>query len=308
MHTEINRQQAGMDRSRTRHAPHDSITPARDALTARQIRSQDGRAIGLTGMGDPLADRLVLFCHPSPGTGAFDPDPSITLAWGVHFIGLDRPGYGGSDPLPHGTAPTFSGHADDLADFIERSLRNAHEIEPVNFGQIGIVGWGTGGLVALALAARHPHLVDRVAVLDTPAPKSFPPEVMPGPPYGASLLGIAPDDPVLRTTSLEHRLERMLQSAGSHGDAGARFDHDAYTDRDWIDDLKRNRAEVLLIYGEEHPTTSADSDGRWYQRRVPGSRVIRVQNGRAVSIITQWRKILDHVAPKHGDVPSRRRR
>ena len=277
-------------------------------MTARQIRSRDGRAIGLTGAGDPLADRLVIMCHPSPGAGDFDPDPGVTLAWGLHVIGLDRPGYGGSDPLPDGAAANFSDHADDVADFVTQSLRNAREIEPINFGQIGIVGWGTGGLVALALAARHPHLVDRVAVLDTPAPRSFPRGVLPGPPYGVESLGISPDDPVLQTPSVEHRLERMLQSARSHGDAGARFDHDAYASRDWLEHLALIRAQVLLIYGEEHPVTSPDSDGRWYARRVPGSRVVRVENGRAVSIITQWQKILAHVAPKHGDVPVQWRR
>ena len=35
---------------------------------------------------------------------------------------------------------------------------------------IGVAGWSAGGRIALALAARHPQLVNRVVVLGTPAP------------------------------------------------------------------------------------------------------------------------------------------
>ena len=63
-------------------------------MTHHIVELRDGRHVGVTGLGDPEADRLVLMCHPSPGAGGFDPDPPATSTAGVRIITLDRPGYG----------------------------------------------------------------------------------------------------------------------------------------------------------------------------------------------------------------------
>src|SRR5215218_1840783 len=105
-------------------------------------------------------ERLVVFCHSAPGAGSFDPDPAQTKASKATLLSVDRPGYGRSDPLPAGRWSTVACAADDIAAVLDN----------IGVEQVGVVGWSAGGRVALALAARHPHLVERVAVVATPAP------------------------------------------------------------------------------------------------------------------------------------------
>lgn len=64
----------------------------------------------------------------------------------------DLPGHGGSSPLP--AAPTLAGFADVLAGVCEaEGLTN-----------VDVVGHSLGGVVALRLAERHPHLVRRLVL------------------------------------------------------------------------------------------------------------------------------------------------
>jgi pimeloyl-ACP methyl ester carboxylesterase len=94
--------------------------------------------------------RVVVLCHPDPG----DPDPEMTWSRGVTLLGVDPTEFGRWD-------------ADELAEALDR--RGA--------GPVGAVGWSDGGLVALALAARHPELVDRLVVIGTPSPGPDPTQV-----------------------------------------------------------------------------------------------------------------------------------
>jgi pimeloyl-ACP methyl ester carboxylesterase len=101
-----------------------------------------------------------VFCHSAPGAGGFDPVPDATAARGVTLIGIDRPGYDGSDPMPDGSWADVGTVADDVADVLQQ----------MGTAPVGLAGWSAGGRVALAVAARHPELVDRVVVVATPAP------------------------------------------------------------------------------------------------------------------------------------------
>ena len=155
---------------------HDGRRPRAD----RVVTLRDGRRIGLTAFGDPMAQRIVLLCHPAPGSGGFDPDPAITSSWGVHVVSVDRPGYGSSTPLPDDRRPSIGRWADDLAEYIEFVIEQARETGAAPLHKVGAIGWSAGGRVALALAAKHPGLVDRVAIVATPAPDTavrwIPPE------------------------------------------------------------------------------------------------------------------------------------
>ncbi|WP_396668835.1 alpha/beta fold hydrolase [Microbacterium sp. R86528] len=269
-------------------------------MTARQVTLRDGRSLGMSDLGDPVARRLVLLCHPSPGASEFDPDPLVTTQWGVRVIAPERPGYGASDPWRRDADASFARHADDISSYLHGVERQAAMLEGVDYGSIGVVGWGAGGLVALALAAQHPELVDRAVLVDTPAPEHFPDEVSADEPFTPSMLGISESEP--SWTAASSRVERMLTLAARQGGAGVRGDQLAFDQRDWLARLDRVRAETLLVYGEDHPEVSTDIDGRWFRQRLLDARTVRAE-GAGLAIATHWRKILAHVAPQHGDVP-----
>ena len=68
-------------------------------------------------------------------------------------IAVDLPGYGASPPLPERV--TIPAYADILADFIEK----------VSDGPVVLVGHSMGGMISLALALRHPVLVERMVLI-----------------------------------------------------------------------------------------------------------------------------------------------
>lgn len=257
-----------------------------------------GRKIGVSAAGDPLARRLVVLCHPTPGAGGFDPDPLVTDRWGVHLLSIDRPGYGASEPLGEHESSSYEARADDIAAFISSSERTAQSVSGTDFGKIGVVGWQSGGLTALWLAARHPHLVDRLALIDTPSPEN-PLPIEPGGPLTLAQLGIADGDPVLDRPGLRNRLGRMLDEASMQGDTGLRADLDAQKDAISDETLGRITAVTKLIYGDG-ARPSVDADGHWFRNRISNSTSVTVRNGGTLSIVTQWEHILEHVAPNHG--------
>ena len=102
---------------------------------------------------------MVVFCHSAPGAGSFDPDPAEDACTDVTLLSVDRPGTAGRR-RPARLWATVASAADDIATVLEG----------LHVGPRRGRRWSAGGRVALALAARHPDLVDRVVVLATPAP------------------------------------------------------------------------------------------------------------------------------------------
>src|SRR6185436_12032252 len=80
------------------------------------ITVRDGRRVALRVLTDGGAERTVVFCHPAPGAGTLDPDPEATHARGIRLVAIDRPGYGGSDPVAGDTWATVDSAADDIVD------------------------------------------------------------------------------------------------------------------------------------------------------------------------------------------------
>lgn len=270
-------------------------------MAATTILTGTGRVLGMTAFGDPSADRVVIFCHPTPGA-SFDPDPLITERWGLRLVGIDRPGYDSSHPVPEAQPWTLATHAADIAEYVHRSERVADRISRASLDRYGVIGWGTGGLVAAAIAASDPK-VDRLALVGVPRPAKVPRLIDRALRHSdLTALGISEDDADLdRHLGLLGRLERMLDHADVQGDSGIRQDQRLLDDPGWIEQLAHIRADTRLWVGERDPLV-ADFDARWYARRIPGARASRVQDSGPLAIAAAWRSVLAHVAPNHGSI------
>ncbi len=114
------------------------------------IQLPDGRTVGYADYGSP-SHTAVLWCHGGPGS-RLEPEALAPAAReaGLRIIGIDRPGYGDSTPVPGRTigqcVPDAVAVADSLG--IERFVT---------------VGCSTGGAYALALAAQSPRVIGAVA-------------------------------------------------------------------------------------------------------------------------------------------------
>lgn len=265
-------------------------------------------------------ERTVVMCHAAPGAGNFDPNPDATKKRRVSLIATDRPGYGASPKIKKGEWTTVSGAADDIAEILGKK----------GLTRVGVAGWSAGGRVALALAARHPELVDRVAVLCTPAPDEevswIPPEqkqgiaqmrgMEPQPAYKAlgkqlkgtmpkafsgkkllSFLGAGPQDQAaLGYKSATARISRMLKSAFERGAEGLAEDIVSYTMVPWGFENAGVKAKTLLLYGAKDPIVNS-KHGTWWQKNLPNARLEMVPNAGHLLVIPMWERVLSFLAP-----------
>jgi pimeloyl-ACP methyl ester carboxylesterase len=265
-------------------------------------------------------ERVVVFCHSAPGAGSFDPDPVETRARNVRLVSVDRPGYGGSSPLAPGRWATVGSAADDLAAVLDS----------LSIQRAGVVGWSAGGRVALALAARRPDLVDRVAVLATPAPddevpwidreerdelerlRELPPEtahaelgdrlgaVVPGDPHAPDALWLlgagSPDEAALETPGVRRRLGELLRAGFAQGTRGLAADIAGYCLQPWGFEPEEVEAKTLLLYGSRDPL-AGPPHGRWWQSRLPDARLEVAPGAGHLLVIPMWARVLSHLAP-----------
>ena len=265
-------------------------------------------------------ERVVVFCHSAPGAGSFDPDPAETRVQNVRLVSVDRPGYGGSDPVLAGEWATVASAADDLATVLV-SLSSE---------RVGVVGWSAGGRVALALAARHPDLVDRLVVLATPAPDAEVPWIAPGQrdelerlrgkapeeahaelrerlgrvvpedPYSPEALWLlaagSADEAALRVDGVQARLGEMLRAAFVQGARGLAADIAGYCLQPWGFEPEAVRAKTLLLYGSRDALADP-RHGRWWQSRLPDARLEVVPEAGHMLVVPMWSRVLSHLAP-----------
>jgi len=281
-------------------------------MSARLLQLPTGGSIGMTTLGDPAAEFSVLLCHPAPGAAGFDPDPVVTAERSARLLSADRPGYGASDPQESALADP---HLAELAVLDELSSAGS---------RVGaVVGWGFGGLVALSLAAARPDVVERVALVQTPAPGSRLYDVVArrarawslqhrdpllarasllgGTGIRAlSLLGASPEDEALRLPGLAERCERMLADAVGVGEAGLAFDRRAQHRRHWPDVARAVQVPVLALYGRRDPRLDA-RDPRWFVRHLDRVQVEVVDEAGPLAIASEWARILDFVRGRARD-------
>jgi pimeloyl-ACP methyl ester carboxylesterase len=115
-------------------------------MNDQTLSTPDGRVIGYADYG-PERGTAVLWCHGGPGSRL---EPAAVAAAasdaGLRIIGIDRPGYGLSSPIPERT----------IADWVPDGLAVA---DALGIDQFVTVGCSTGGAYALALAALAPSRV-----------------------------------------------------------------------------------------------------------------------------------------------------
>jgi len=290
-----------------------------------RVKLRNGRQVAVHRLVEGTTGRTVVLCHPAPGAGTFDPDPSQTALRGITLLGVDRPGYGESDPLAPDDWATVDRSAGDLGDVLD-SLGAAAS------GPVGLAGWQAGGLVALALGALRPELVERIVVFGTPAPEN---EVtwLPAPlrdrlralrgePPAAALEGLrdlfaeaAASDPTslraldllggadLDSVSLDsvvgsrQRLADMLACAFAQGAAGLASDVAGYCLRPWGFEPSGVNAKTLLLYGSRDPF-AANRHATWWQRRLPNARMEMLPGAGPLAIVRSWKRALSHLTPK----------
>jgi pimeloyl-ACP methyl ester carboxylesterase len=267
----------------------------------------------------PAEAPVVLLCHAAPGAGGFDPDPAATAARGVRLLGLDRPGYGGSDPAGERLA-TVAEAAGDAAAVLEAAL-------PAG-ATAGVAGWSAGGRVALALAARRPDLVDRVAVVATPAPDEAVPWIpaehragiealrgAPAPVVHAALaeafgpmLGLTGDErlglvgigdtdaPVLAESGVRERVAAMLDAAFAQGAGGMVSDVAGYSLAPWGFTPGEVAAPALLVFGSADEV-AGPAHGAWWQRSLPDARLETWPGHGHLVVVPAWERVLAHLVP-----------
>ena len=128
---------------------------ARVPTDDHRLELDDGRTIGYSTWGDPQGTP-VFIAHGTPGSRrALSPgldDPEWLRQQRLRFIGVDRPGYGYSDPWPEAS----------LLDCAEDFVRVADHLRLERFAALGVSG---GGPYAIALGALAPERVKGVAIV-----------------------------------------------------------------------------------------------------------------------------------------------
>lgn len=292
-------------------------------MSTREVLLRNGRRAAVHVTEGAASGRTVVFCHSAPGAGAFDPDPAATAARGVTLIGVDRPGYGGSDPMPDASWADVGAVADDLAEILDQ----------MGTGPVGLAGWSAGGRIALAVAARRPDLVDRVVVVATPAPDDAVPWIPPQQkaaldalrdrpaaaahaaltaqlsgvvasspepaPHGRlALLGVGDaDSHALAMPGADERLDAMLNAAFAQGLTGLVSDVAGYCLRPWGFDAADVRAKTLLLNGSADPI-AGPRHAKWWQRRLPDARFEQVPGAGHLVMMPMWERALAHLAPR----------
>jgi pimeloyl-ACP methyl ester carboxylesterase len=185
-----------------------------------------------------------------------DAAPGLTAAGRV--LALDLRGYGDSQWASDGY--TTDGHADDVEAVIEALGSD-----------VDLVGFSWGGLVALAVAARRPELVRRLAMIDIPpSSRQSDTEV---PPIGSQYAGHA--EAVEGERKLSPRAdERMLATMAAFGTraapgGGLTRKHDPFFLERWPfrnddrwEELRSIRQPLLLVHAADSIVLSAEDAAR----------------------------------------------
>jgi pimeloyl-ACP methyl ester carboxylesterase len=265
----------------------------------------DGRRLAWAEWGRADGPAALLL-HRSPGSRLFDPDPSATAAAGVRLLTMDRPGYGGTDPV---VDPRRTDVAGDVA-----ALAGALGLE-----RVALLGWSGGGQFAVEAAATLGDRVRSLSLLATPAPDEEIPWVaeqfrpMAAGVRADPIAAVAsiqdavrwyPDNPdavvafdacaadteVRGRLGVNAALTIMMREGAHQGGAGMAFDVVAGARGDSFR-FGHVRGPVKLWYGDADPI--GPEHGRWYADRLAGTTLTVLPGAGHLLPITHWTAILE---------------
>lgn len=237
----------------------------------------DGRSLSSLVWGEAPPE-LVLIHGGAQNAHTWD---TVALALGRPLVALDLPGHGHSDaPLVEAGELRADGLARDVATAVGQLAPEAS----------CVVGMSLGGLTSIALAARNPELVRRLALIDitpgvTPDKAKAITDFVRGPATFASF-----DELLARTiehnpTRSESSMRRGILHNAVQLDDGSwmwryrrhdlEFADDAEitaTDRLW-DALGAVEVPVLLVRGLRPQSVVDDADEAELLRRLPAARI-----------------------------------
>ncbi|NUV82857.1 alpha/beta fold hydrolase [Streptomyces sp. CAI-155] len=276
-------------------------------VSESDLRLEDGRTLHVydTGGDGPV----VVWHHGTPNTGA-PPAPLFAAAeaLGVRWVSYDRPGYGGSSPLPDRTVASAAADVRPVTDAL-------------GVGRFTVLGHSGGGPHALACAAL---LGDRVLGAATVAGLA---------PYDAEGLdwyaGMVPSSAASLRAAAEGRAAKEAY------EAGATYDPDMFTDADhealastwsWFDEVVGPALEggpdapitddlayvapwgfdpatiaapLLLVHGEEDRIAPA-AHSRWLAERCPTAE-LRLRPGAGhISVLEAGAEALEWLVARRG--------
>ena len=158
------------------------------------VSARDGRTIAYHDY-NPGGGIAALWCHGGPGS-RFEPQPYADAAGERHIrlIGIDRPGYGESTPLPGRL----------IGDWPADALAVADALELTQFIMIGV---STGGAYALATAARAPERVKGVVTCCAMTDMG----------WAGTHAPMAPNERIWSSTSRAEAMDIVIEDFGEDG-------------------------------------------------------------------------------------------
>jgi pimeloyl-ACP methyl ester carboxylesterase len=276
----------------------------------------------------------VLYLHGTPDSRlARHPDDGLAGATGVRLLAVDRPGYGGSSPLPG--QPAWS---PDWPEAVAADV--ARVLDALGVERCAVLAWSGGALTGVALAAGLPGRVAALGIVAGLVPRQAydDPDVRVAGearlgtieladvvPPGALGSGVAPlvapypcDPGLAAEHQAEHRsaadaaelatvpggAERMAQAlveAVRAGLAGVAADVESQA-RPLAVDPAAVACPVRLWYGTADEVTPP-AFGRWYAAHLRGASLTVVEGAGHYLAFTAWPDLLATLAADAGREP-----
>jgi len=260
------------------------------------LELSDGRRLTYDDVGAPDG-RPIVYLHGCPDCRLTrHPDDELAAAIGVRLIAVDRPGYGGSDAPRDWTRRST---AEDVVALLAQ----------LNIDRSAVLGWSSGGQIALACAAVAPERVAAVGLVASTVPTPFDgdagavaadmlPFVAPeglDPALALENIREAKSDAYLRdldsVPALAGRLALAMQVAIANGSSGAEFDlRNLMTP--WDIDLGAIEQPVTLWYGELDDVVDP-AIGTALASALPNSHLEIVEDASHLLLLTQWTTLLE---------------